>query len=490
VATPRADGARPDGVRPSAAGEDSPADPARFEDAFANPLAALPGPALDEPAGAKKTDAVQLFPDAAALKKYYREVLKDQWQFYADQVNETTNFLPPDNVRMHGLKVGKVDYQTSPTNIGQYLTCAAAAQKLGFISPADLVTRVRQTLDGLDKLPAYNGTVTDDAGREHPLKLFYNWYATDGQPRQIREHFIPTVDNGNLRMSLMTVLTALGDSAPDLGQRLRNLIEQMRFDAVYDPEKGLLYHGGNVDDDGCLVPTKGHFDMILTEARSAVATGVMMGELPRSTWSHMKRKLGKEFPTANSNPALEFQAYTGTMFEYLMPRLYMKHAGTPLGAVDDKAVQIQMQDAPGGIWGMSEANSPFGYAAFGPEGLSQSREHIKKGVIAPYASQLAAGMAPLAVAKNLKSMEALGLRGTYGFIESCVVDPETQQVEPDSRVQQFFAHHIGMGFLGMANYLLDDVVSDWFHHSEYNRNGTLEGLLSTPASQYRPPDIE
>ncbi|HJW75380.1 MAG TPA: hypothetical protein VJ787_06875, partial [Thermoleophilia bacterium] len=79
----------------------------------------------------------------------------------------------------------------------------------------------------------------------------------------------------------------------------------------------------------------------------------------------------------------------------------------------------------------------------------------------------------------------------YGFFESATVRPRAAEGGEAFDYQicrQFFAHHIGMGLIGSAALLLDDVVTDWFHGSEFNKDKTVESLLNTRVSAYRKPD--
>ncbi|MCC7386492.1 MAG: DUF3131 domain-containing protein [Deltaproteobacteria bacterium] len=464
----------PDASRVSASGRKT---PPLSADAFSIAHATTPGVGSSSP-------VLQKLKEAEA-RPYLAQAAREQWQYYADHVNADTNFLPPDNIRVESGLPLVVDPRTSPTNIGLYLLSTVTAKELGLIGEEEALTRLRQTVETIKKLPKHTGTVTDETGEQHAIEHLYNWYGIQGQPTEIGAGFISTVDNGNFVAFLIAVVTAIGDADPALKKDLLGMIEKMRFDVFYDRVEGLLYHGAYAKD-GKLNFTAGHYDMLITEARCAYATAIMLEQIPKTAWTNLKRKLGKEVDNLNINRALDFQSYTGTMFEYLTPRLLMKHQGTPLGVADEQAVKIQMADSAGGIWGRSEANSNTskGYAAWGSPALSQSKEFTTTGddIIAPYASQMATVLAPVEVADNLRRMEALGLRGKYGFYESAAVKKDKVEVVP-----QFYAHHIGMGFVGMANHLCNDVVTDWFHGSPLNKNQALEGLLSTPVEQYAKP---
>jgi cellobiose phosphorylase len=430
-------------------------------------------------------------------RDYFTNLARDQWQYYAETVTAQTNHLPPDNVlpiaKTKKAKNGlTVDHRTSPTNIGLYMLSTVTAQKLGFITTKEALQRLRRTVDTIKTLPKYTSTVRDSNGQTHQVEHLYNWYKIDGKPEEIGGGFISTVDNGNLAAFLMSTITAVGNSDPGLTRDLRHIVETMRFDVLYDKRKGALYNGAQVKD-GILYPTAATYDMLISEVRLTYAAAIMQGQIPPKAWTNLKRKLGKELDNLNSNPDLDLQSYTGTMFEYLTPRLLMKHDGTPLGVADKQAVALQMLEKLGTLWGMSEANvlTLLGYKAYGVGSLSQSKEYIADTIghriIAAYASQMAVGLAPKEVEANLRAMDKLGHRGKFGQVES-VMGRESDASVDYQKTNQFFAHHIGMGFLAIANHLQGDFVVDWFHASIYNKTGIVESLLATPVSDYRKPN--
>ncbi|MBK7960408.1 MAG: DUF3131 domain-containing protein [Bdellovibrionales bacterium] len=427
-------------------------------------------------------------------RKYFTELARDQWEYYARTVNAQTNYLPPDNVLPSKKKQKSgltVDYRTSPTNIGLYMLSTVTAQKLGFIKEKKALQRLRKTVETIKALPKFTSTVRDSHGETHQVEHLYNWYKINGKLEEIGDGFISTVDNGNLAAFLMSTISAVGNADPALTRDLKHIVETMRFDVLYNKRKNALYNGAQVKN-GILYPTDGTYDMLISEVRLTYAAAIMQGQIPAKSWKNLKRKLGKELDNINSNPDLDLQSYTGTMFEYLTPRLLMRHDGTPLGIADRQAVALQMLEKLGDLWGMSEANvlTLLGYKAYGVGSLSQSREYIADTIghriIAAYASQMAVGLAPAAVEANLRAMDKLGLRGKFGQVES-VMGKESDSGIDYQKTDQFFAHHIGMGFLAIANHLEGDFAVEWFHNSIYNKTRTVESLLATPVTDYRNP---
>ncbi len=421
-------------------------------------------------------------------RRYFVDVARDQWQYYADNVNVSSNFLAPDNVTL-GSGEPKVDHRTSPTNIGLYMQSTMIATKLGIISQAQALGRLRETVDTIKKLPKWE--IKDAQGNVTTSHL-YNWYSTDGEPKEIGNGFVSTVDNGNFVADVMGVITAIGDADPALTRDLVDIVDKARFDCLYDGNEGLLYHGAHVLADGSVSYTGGHYDMVISEARSAYWAAIAKREIPEAAWTNLKPKLDKEIDDLNVIPELEFQSYYGTMFEYMAHSSAMRLEGTPLGKADEEAVRLQMKDTVGGLSFRSESNSntPEGYAAHGSALLALSKQFISQGhdVFAPYACQLAASLVPVEVADILRKEEAVGLRSRVGFMESCTVKKKNDGTFDYDITPQVYAHHTGWGLRAMANCLLNGGITDWLHNSRYNKGQKLEKLLRTPVDQYRKPE--
>ena len=154
------------------------------------------------------------------------------------------------------------------------------------------------------------------------------------------------------------------------------------------------------------------------------------------------------------------------MFEYLMPLLVMPtFPGTLLDATYRACVerQIAYGRERGVPWGVSEsgynkvdAQLDYQYRAFGVPGLGFKRGLAEDLVIAPYATALAAMIAPAAACANLRRLTALGALGALGFHEA--VDYTASRLPPGVDhviVRSYMAHHQGMTLLALAYVLLD-----------------------------------
>lgn len=131
-----------------------------------------------------------------------RRIARQTWAFFEQFVTEADNFLPPDNFQE--IPVPTVAHRTSPTNIGLYLLSTVAARDMGWISEADTLQSLEQTLERMGRMPRFRGH-------------FYNWYDTTDL-RVLDPAYVSSVDSGNLAGHLICVARACRDwaqSPPD-----------------------------------------------------------------------------------------------------------------------------------------------------------------------------------------------------------------------------------------------------------------------------------
>jgi hypothetical protein len=164
-------------------------------------------------------------------------------------------------------------------------------------------------------------------------------------------------------------------------------------------------------------------------------------------------------------------SWTGTMFEYLMPALWMKtFPNTLIYRSLEAAVQIQrdhLKSFPGNIpWGISESGfattdslGRYGYQAWGIPSLALKYGAEDGPVISPYSTFLALPILRGEAIANLRRMTALNWTGPYGFYEAA---DYTLGKEPQL-VRSWMAHHQGMSLLALTNLLRDNIFQRWFH---------------------------
>jgi cellobiose phosphorylase len=181
--------------------------------------------------------------------------------------------------------------------------------------------------------------------------------------------------------------------------------------------------------------------------------------LPQESWF----ALGRLLTSTGGDPVL--LAWSGSMFEYLMPLLVMPtYENTLLDQTYVAAVerQIEYGRQRGVPWGMSECgyntvdvHLNYQYRAFGVPGLGLKRGLAEDLVVAPYASALALMVAPEAACLNLQRLAAAGLAGRLGLFEAIDYTPSRQRRgESSAVVRSFMAHHQGMSLLSLAYVLL------------------------------------
>jgi cyclic beta-1,2-glucan synthetase len=383
---------------------------------------------------------------------------ENMFRFFQDWSSASTNWLIPDNIA----EDGDVAARLSPTNLGMLLNARVAALHFGVLSLEQFVHQTRQTLDRVLAMPKHRG---------HLL----NWHDI-ATLEPLAPRFVSTVDSGNLAAALWTLKqAALALAAeprakrgldPDTAEELRaiasdceDLVQAMDFRFLYYPRKKVLSVGYDVSA-GKLTPS--YYDLLASEARVAVFIAIAKGDIPQEAWFH----LGRAHTLVRGERIL--LSWTGTMFEYLMPALWMRHyPGTITGQSNEAVVRVQRDycGRKGVPWGISESacagrdDGQSGYAPFGVPGLALKRPDPKALVIAPYASFLALMVNPAAAVKNLRQMEEYGWTSRYGFYESM----DYSHGAGAEVVHSWMAHHQGMALLAVCNLLFDSPIQRYFH---------------------------
>jgi cyclic beta-1,2-glucan synthetase len=243
------------------------------------------------------------------------------------------------------------------------------------------------------------------------------------------------------------------------------LITEIDFRFLYDERRRLFAIGYNVSEGR---RDNSYYDLLASEARLASFIAIALGEVPQEHWFYIGRKISPAVAT----PTL--LAWSGTMFEYLMPLLVMRNfPETLLDSTYRGAVERQIAYATGrGIpWGISESafnlrdsQMNYQYRAFGVPGLGLQSGLANDLVVAPYATLLALQVAPNEAIANLRTLMEYGAFGTYGFYEAIDFTPE--RLPPGVRhaiVQTYMVHHQGMGLLALDNLLHDNIMQRRFH---------------------------
>ena len=279
----------------------------------------------------------------------------------------------------------------------------------------------------------------------------------------------------------------------------------MDFEFLYDTTRDLLAIGYDVgerrQDPSC-------YDLLASEARLASFLLIAQGQVPQKHWF----ALGRLLTSHGSDVSLI--SWSGSMFEYLMPRLIMpSYENTLLDQTCKAAVsrQIEYGRQRAVPWGISEScynatdmHQVYQYRAFGVPGLGLKRGLGDDLVIAPYASALALTVMPVEACRNLQTLAANGFLGEYGFYEAVDYTPSrVPHGKNHAIVRSFMAHHQGMSLLAFAHVLLNQPMQRRFMSDPLaqatelllqervpKRGATLQPHAAEVSAAARPPDVE
>jgi hypothetical protein len=446
-------------------------------------------------------------PDRAQLREYAQRT----WSSLAAMTDRSSG-LPADILESDGSR----SVQTSTTNIGAYLWSAVAAQRLGLISPRQLVTRLSRTIATLERMERYR-----DSGQ------YYNWYdhrtgakltAWPPAPQDEFHPILSSVDNGWLAVGLKIVARRV----PGLSRRARALYRAMDFGFYYVPEQNrVLFHYR--PDDPSQSPCC--YDTLVSESRIVDYLGIGRGQLPQKAYFGRWRTFPDscEYGFQEARPVGRWRRYYGvdvfegayryggtrlvpswggSMFEALMPALFVPeeewapHSWAPNHPATVRAQIFHgIEEAGYGYWGFSPANDPGGgYGAWGvdgagmdPNGMPSNEDATlvdrgfpgcpdrpakpdpppaayTNGVVTPHAAFLALRYAPGAALANLRRLEHdfPGLYGRWGFRDS--VNVQTEQVSG-----AYLSLDQGMIMAALGNALGGDVLRTAFADRELER---------------------
>jgi hypothetical protein len=449
------------------------------------------------------------------------------WKYFAKFSNETNHWLIPDNVQEEPYRIAE---RISPTNLGLLLNARQAALELGYLTLPEFVTLTEKTLAAVLKLPRFHGHLVNwydtitlqplaprvissvDNGNlvaslwslregclellERPLiprsaldgladyaegeelddfwnELFQLKEPTDWLPKLMAREGIEGSPEFAARVQALRDVEErarvedLKASLRWIADRCEQLVEDMDFGLLINKRRKLLSIGYDVDaqklNDSC-------YDLLASEARIAAFVAVAKDETGQESWF----RLGRQHTICEEEAVLI--SWTGTMFEYLMPLIWMRsHPDTLLARTLDSAVRAQQKygQRRGICWGISESayakkdeQGNYQYAAFGVPGLALNVARAGFLVTAPYATCLALMVDPGGSVRNLRKMAAKGWLGEFGFYDAAdyTASPGRRlRTRKYELVRSFMAHHQGMSLAAICNLLCENPFQRWFH---------------------------
>jgi cyclic beta-1,2-glucan synthetase len=281
--------------------------------------------------------------------------------------------------------------------------------------------------------------------------------------------------NGNMSTGerLKPMLAEARQNALHLIENVRKASEQasdlanaMEFGFLLDKQRLLLSVGFDAQSE-VLQPYC--YNLLATEPRTAVFIAIAKEDIPQDSWF----RLDRPFTSDHGRPVL--LSWTGTMFEYLMPTIWMRtYPNTLLDRAVVAAVRSQQAYAIEKhiLWGISESAcakrneaGDYHYEAFGVPSLALRKTGSEPVVVSPYSTLLALNVDPKGALSNLHRMNALGWFGVYGFYEAADYTNSRKRLlgARYELVLSWMVHHQGMSLLSLANFLCDNVVQRWFH---------------------------
>jgi cyclic beta-1,2-glucan synthetase len=297
---------------------------------------------------------------------------------------------------------------------------------------------------------------TSIASRAHEL---YDHEDTGRRTRLAMESLLGALARAN---EITTGISAGLNSIVAASERVAN---GMDFAFLYNPEQRQISIGFDVEQQARHVS---HYDLLSSEARSGVFVAIAKGAVPQNSWFNLGR------PRKTYKKAGVLLSWTGTMFEYLLPSLWMKsYPNTLLEESSRTAVRLQQEYAAGRSvpWGISESScsernpdNHYRYHAFGLPSLAISQSDRDELVISPYSSFLALLVDAQSAAKNIREMKSRGWVGTYGFYDAA--DFTASRLPAGKSCEEvtcWMAHHQGMILVTAATFLGDMSMQRRFH---------------------------
>ncbi len=373
---------------------------------------------------------------AASEKDYLLSEAESIWRYFETFLTEERGFLPPDNWQEEPA-LGAAE-RTSPTNIGLSILSVLSACELSFISRGEACDLCEKMVGTLEKLEKRNGHL-------------YNWYDLKTM-RPMRPLYISTVDSGNLAACLTAAVSILRSfGRKELAERFDAIRQQMDFEELYDGKRELFCIGINEKGE-----REGFYDLFASESRLTSYYACARGICPPKHW----RSLGR--PMAYAAGRLGLASWNGSVFEYFMPELLLPLYRNSL-IWESLRFCAAVQIAANIPWGMSESafasidgSGSYRYKAHGAQDAALRRRVFEDRVVAPYASFLVMPLWPKTAVKNLKRLEALGVKGRFGFYEALDYTKKRFPAGYDFvPVKCFMVHHLGMSLIAAVNALHD-----------------------------------
>lgn len=359
-------------------------------------------------------------------QNYFQDLYQDTWNYLADHT-ETLTGVPHDT--------SKRQPTTSMTNIGLYLASVAVAYKTGLITKEDATDRTERIIKALEKIEKWRGF-------PRPWILVRSLNPAYGDEFTYDTHMSVLI--GGLIVSKNIL--------PNYSERITDLLTQMEFSDLYEPENGWLKGGYNVKHQNFpIYQPWGHwyYKYYASGVRLLSFYGIARKLIPETHWNDLirpEKRMGEYtiLATGPEEPGLEVQ---------FLASLFLDERNTPIGQSQRNYIQYQIEhakDVKAPAWGWASCQTTRGrYLTFG---------ELRDEVVAPYASILATTYYPSEAYKNLKKLEALGARPKVDGQEKQYGFRDSVNWQSGTVVDTHLTPSQGMAFLTLANLLHNGVV--------------------------------
>lgn len=237
-------------------------------------------------------------------------------------------------------------------------------------------------------------------------------------------------------------------------------LDEIDFACLFNSEKKLLAIGINTRENKQSVNC---YDMLCSEARLTSLTAIALGKIPAEHWF----KLTRPFTRLYDLPLC--LSWSGTMFEYLMPDIFIKPSENSM-LYTSASIAVKAQEefqSKSGIWGISESafhafdySREYKYRAFGVPAIAVSTFKAEK-IFSPYSCLLALEYAPQECMQNIVRLVEHGMTGSYGMYEAIDFKHCESNGGPGI-VYSHMAHHAGMSLCALTNCLYSQALRKAF----------------------------
>ena len=329
----------------------------------------------------------------------------------------------------------------------------------------DFIEDAQDLLEALQLLQNEQKVILEGAWEEYASPAAWQQGGKAAQAVEIALQAAPNERLEELSQEIQRMFAQRSETAARLADKLQKCALDMNMLALYDKSRDLFYIGCNVEQNKL---GNSYYDLLASEARVTSLLAIAYGKVPARHW----KKLGRALTLAGGG--IPLLSWGGTMFEYLMPTLILRHRPcTLLGETirASIAAQIEYGKQKGIPWGISESgyhefdlNLNYQYRSFGVPDIGMKSGLSKDMVVAPYATLMAMPFAPEQACENIDKLCAIGMLGEYGMYEAVDFTPARRQDKDGFRiVKSYMIHHQGMALAALTNLLCHDVMIKRFH---------------------------